>query len=344
MMITQFARTTAPPGTAANIVNSMNTLLQLAQMSSAHAQASAPVVDADNTVSIVVKLTPEYAAMLLENNHNNRTVNTKRVTIMADDIRAGRWRSNGTTITIADTGRLMDGQHRCLAVIDADTSITVRMVFGVPDQVDVFDTIDQGGVRTVNNIMETSGQQTNRSVTATANMLGMLTEGVDLRSRPAQAKFLRTVIDEITPWVEWSRQLSALSPMIESGGNRRARALGDVSLAVLALHMVRAGADPDTVQEFFAGTIMELPTPVLRSLSDNRMTVLKILNRRLKHGTPLNRQTGGSATPRMLTEFALYIRCYNRYIRDEAMTKAQISNEQFRYLVELPAPLPGGKR
>lgn len=78
-----------------------------------------------------VELTPRLAGALLANNPANRAVTQTRVKQYAADILAGRWAFNGEPVIVSRDGRLVDGQHRALAVIEAEKPITTAMSFGV---------------------------------------------------------------------------------------------------------------------------------------------------------------------------------------------------------------------
>ncbi len=92
-----------------------------------------------------VKITPEKATELLKNNDHNRKVTKSRVAEYAKEMLSGMWMYNGESIIISESGRLLDGQHRLMAVIDSDTTIEAELIEGVPDQsgdVDIFLTIN----------------------------------------------------------------------------------------------------------------------------------------------------------------------------------------------------------
>lgn len=94
----------------------------------------------------VMHVTPAIAAMLMAVNAGNRPVNKLTVKAYAADMAAGRWQANGCTIQIAATGRLVDGQHRLLAVIASGHTVPMLVVRGVDES--VFATIDVGRGRT----------------------------------------------------------------------------------------------------------------------------------------------------------------------------------------------------
>src|SRR6185369_3431611 len=79
------------------------------------------------------------------------------------EIKGGRWTLNGEPIIVSDTGELNDGQHRCRAVIDANTPIDVVLIVGIKRDTRI--TLDQGKVRTAGDFLSMEGN-------INANVLG----------------------------------------------------------------------------------------------------------------------------------------------------------------------------
>lgn len=90
----------------------------------------------------VVKITPEIARTYLNANPNNRAINLKDVNKLADDMKAGRFVSNGETIKIDSNMELLDGQHRLEACALSGVPFEAIIVTDLPP--DVFPTIDKG--------------------------------------------------------------------------------------------------------------------------------------------------------------------------------------------------------
>ncbi|WP_303713330.1 hypothetical protein [Brevundimonas naejangsanensis] len=111
--------------------------------------------------TVTTMLTPELARLLLANNPNNRPAQwganrgTRSVTAYAAMMARGEWMLNGSTIVVASTGELNDGQHRCEAVIIADTAVPVQIVFGVERH--TRSTLDQGIARTGGGVLAMEG-------------------------------------------------------------------------------------------------------------------------------------------------------------------------------------------
>lgn len=89
-----------------------------------------------------VLVTPTLAQRWLDTNRdNNRKPKSSKVSAYARDIKAGRWLATGEAIKFDTSGRLMDGQNRLLAVIEADTAVTFSVFYDLdPASMLVMDT------------------------------------------------------------------------------------------------------------------------------------------------------------------------------------------------------------
>lgn len=96
--------------------------------------------------SETVLITPEMAREFLAKNNNNRPVSKAKVESFAKQMREGLWLYNGQGISIGPTGRLLNGQHRMMAIIAANKSVWMPIAWGVPDE--SFPTLDCTGQRT----------------------------------------------------------------------------------------------------------------------------------------------------------------------------------------------------
>lgn len=87
----------------------------------------------------VEEITPPIARQMLELNRDNRSIRPDRVCAYSADMQAGRWLLTGEAIKIT-LDRLIDGQHRLLACVDADVSFQSVVVREVdPSAMDVLD-------------------------------------------------------------------------------------------------------------------------------------------------------------------------------------------------------------
>jgi hypothetical protein len=122
-----------------------------------------------------VKITPKMATDWLEANTNNRPVSDRRVSKYAADMKAGHWKRNAETIKFGKSGKLLDGQHRLFACMEAGAPFWSLVAWGVDD--DTFDTIDTGAGRTPGDILGIMGETNAHALAAAARWQLMFEEG-----------------------------------------------------------------------------------------------------------------------------------------------------------------------
>jgi hypothetical protein len=100
-------------------------------------------------------VTPTMAQDWLDTAHPNRPVSRARVKTIARAIAAGLWQVNGQTLVLCPEFRLLDGRHRCLAIVEAGRSIETFVVVGIDPA--CFRTMDQGGKRSGADVLAIAG-------------------------------------------------------------------------------------------------------------------------------------------------------------------------------------------
>lgn len=93
----------------------------------------------ENNIELI-EVTPEMAMQLLDHNQQNRPLRQRHVQRIAGQILEGKWQYNGDTIKIADSGDVLDGQHRLWAIVEAKRAVESIIVRNVPKA--AFSTID----------------------------------------------------------------------------------------------------------------------------------------------------------------------------------------------------------
>jgi len=116
-----------------------------------------------------VILTPELASQLLLNNTGNRPVNRGYVEGLQRVLLRDEWVFNGEPIIVASTGRVLNGQHRLIAVVETGVSIDTNIVWGADES--VFATIDTGKTRTVGNVLAVEKVPNYNNVAAALRMM-----------------------------------------------------------------------------------------------------------------------------------------------------------------------------
>jgi hypothetical protein len=100
---------------------------------------------------------PDEAAVLLEHNSSNRSISANHVARLAGAMQRGEWQFNGDSIKLNGTGRLLDGQHRLLAVIKSGTRHSFLVVEGLSAETQ--ETVDVGRNRTFSDMLALRGEQ-----------------------------------------------------------------------------------------------------------------------------------------------------------------------------------------
>jgi hypothetical protein len=111
----------------------------------------------------VESVTPEKAQELLRANTHNRRLRQGYVDRLADAIRRGEWELNGEPIQIAVNGILLNGQHRLMAIVEADVAAELIVVRNLSPAAQ--DTIDTGSARRLSDVL-VRRQESNASTLA----------------------------------------------------------------------------------------------------------------------------------------------------------------------------------
>jgi hypothetical protein len=83
-----------------------------------------------------VEVTPDIAAEWLKENVANRPIRPKHKQQLATTMARNLWKLNGESIKFDSYGRLIDGQHRLLAIIESGKTVPLLVVRGLdPDVV-----------------------------------------------------------------------------------------------------------------------------------------------------------------------------------------------------------------
>jgi hypothetical protein len=99
-------------------------------------------------------VTPELAAVMLGYNTNNRPASSATASYYARQMADGEWRETFAPIQFSGD-RLVDGQHRLMAIIESGVAIPMWVGFGVDDE--AFGYIDIGRKRTAGDIFSING-------------------------------------------------------------------------------------------------------------------------------------------------------------------------------------------
>lgn len=115
----------------------------------------------------VVTLTPLLAQLLLERNPINRPISKHNAMSLGSDMASGRFRFNGASIVLSNTGKLNDGQHRCQQVLATKVPIRTVIAFGADDEARF--TNDTGKSKSASNLLHMKGRKYTHALAAAIN-------------------------------------------------------------------------------------------------------------------------------------------------------------------------------
>lgn len=205
-------------------------------------------------------ITPERATELLGHNTSNRAANPRHIETLAKEMREGRFMTTGQTIQIADNGRLLDGQHRLLALVKAEFTCSFVVVSDLPES--IFSAIDRGRRRTSGDVLGIAGySQSNNRAALIVALLNY--EGNRPVSAVAQGGGLSWAPELVMEYAATHDLERALSD-----GKRYSTAgpfLTRTHWAFLSelLHRLDADTAPDFLQQLASGTGLEKGDVVL---------------------------------------------------------------------------------
>jgi hypothetical protein len=97
----------------------------------------------------------QFAEVVLAYNTGNRRVTRRKLDALGSQMRKGEFENTGEPIIISAEGVLNNGQHRLLAVVEADAVVDMDVRFGIPRR--AFTKTDTGAPRTGGDVLTIAG-------------------------------------------------------------------------------------------------------------------------------------------------------------------------------------------
>lgn len=188
----------------------------------------------------VVTLTPVLAALLIDINSGNRQIGNFNAEQIKTDILNGRFEFNGESIVISDSGILLDGQHRCHAVIETRTSIPAVLVFG--PKVSARFTIDIGRPKSAANFLKMKGYTDSASLAAAVALIIQYN-----KTGTIPINFQRATKTEVVTAVDELRGVQASIDAVQSSAKMR---LGSRSILGFCHYVFKKRAGIVAADEF----------------------------------------------------------------------------------------------
>lgn len=90
-------------------------------------------VHTNEPYSVDMHVTPEQAQQWLANNHANRDLRPRVVKKYARAMSTGQWMWTPEGISLAPSGRILQGQHRLHAIVLSGVTVYMRVNFNIPE-------------------------------------------------------------------------------------------------------------------------------------------------------------------------------------------------------------------
>jgi hypothetical protein len=118
----------------------------------------------------------QFAEAVLVYNTGNRRVTHRKMDVLASHMRNGEFENTGEPIIISAEGVLNNGQHRLLAVVEADAVVDMDVRFGIPRR--AFTKTDTGAPRTAGDVLTIAGVAHGGMVSSAVRLLILYRRGL----------------------------------------------------------------------------------------------------------------------------------------------------------------------
>jgi len=258
-------------------------------------------------------ITPAKAKKYLSLNiPNNRTTSPITISTYASDIKEKLWISNsGDNIKFNTQGELIDGQQRLMAVIEANTTVTMWVAYDVSDE--ALPVIDTGRARTFAHTLKMQHAINTPRTSAIVKWIYLFDKGYPMNkgaAKPSHSQLNIIFKKSPTAFVEASRRADDVkrTGMAASG------------VAGVAYYLFNR-ISPSITYNFFDQLVSGANVPEKSPILTLRNRLFKVLQDRL-------------TLPEVL---ALYIRAWNNYLEDKPVTmlysngtdKKKLNNSNF---------------
>lgn len=231
-----------------------------------------------------VHLTPQMAKEILEKNYeNNRKINWSHVAKLSSDIKNDNWNAdvsqfNGA-ICIAVDGTLVDGQHRCQAVVVANRPIDTWIQYDVPK--DAYQFLDNGLARRTSDYLNVRNAT---GVSAFASMAYCIEIGESgiysslqgwLKQSAIKGKKIR-IIPSRSEVIKYVDENNEYLQMIFNQAKRMSKYLGSATALATTLFLIDYTGNGDMMNEFVED--MSKLAPESKTIVSAKMYMMQKIN------------------------------------------------------------------
>jgi hypothetical protein len=180
----------------------------------------------------IILVTPSLANEWLSFNLHNRKINPNAVARLVSDMKNGRWQDNGESIKFDRENRLIDGQHRLLAIIASGVELRLLVVRNLEPASQ--QTIDIGVSRTSGQIAGMLGVTNAHELAALAHLLLRYERSRDSVWNTSASATKTEIVKFVTSHTSELTQANSFGNQA-----RRAARIKSAPYALLAFHVLR---------------------------------------------------------------------------------------------------------
>ena len=249
-------------------------------------------------------ITPEKASKLLANNTGNRQVSRRHVDFLKNQMIQNKWEDcTGEMIKVAESGRLLDGQHRLEALVLSGTSQTMLVGYGFDEK--IFNVIDTGKNRTASDLISMNGYKNATSLHAIARFV-LIYNKDGLKS--GRFDSIRIPNGEILNFIADNNEINQILNFVKPIYSK-IRSLSASNLG--GLYMIISKKNQEKCDEFFNkfGSGLELH-------SNHPIYLLR---------ERLIRDSGSNTKLNVRDKIAMFIKAWNAFLMGKTITYASLA-------------------
>jgi hypothetical protein len=254
----------------------------------------------------VQEITPDMARSWLARGGTNRKLTARLVARIAAAIRRGEWILTGDSIKLDSEQRVIDGQHRLQAIVEAGIPVTSVVVRNVESEAQ--DVIDTGRSRAATDVLSLHGYANTTAIAACVKLLLMIERfgRTNVSSRQANLLVSNTNI------LRYTEQHPDVLDGVQAANNlRSAGGLGGggglLAVFVVLISRVDAEAAHWFVASLETGANLEVTSPILK------LRTRLLAERHTGRGSGIHGQDAREAL------LAMCIKAWNAWRRGESM-------------------------
>jgi hypothetical protein len=199
-------------------------------------------------------VTPEKAEKWLGSVAPNRNLRKSLVERHAESMRQGEWQATGESVKFDKDGRLLDGQHRLHAIVEAGISVEMLVVRGL--DATTIDVLDTGIKRTLSDVLSIHGEGNVNVLASTLIATIQLRSAIETGRWPVLRGQAANVAARQPTHIEALQLLEAEPEIRESVRFRGSMTTNQTGIVVYptviaAGHYALTNVDPDDTEEFF---------------------------------------------------------------------------------------------